>query len=141
MGDIHSPNGDIHARALAKIATSFRDLYERRLTFMALGIKNGTGVQIPGRTLPELESWSMRELLAGCAPAAEFEGRRALGVWDAFAKLRLPTRLQVFVHKALWRKLEVSVRMLLCRRAPTAVCALCGGGEDHHRALKSCPFL
>ena len=73
MGDIISPNGDIHARVLAKIATSFRDLYESRLTFMASGIKNGTRVQIPGRTLPELE-W-MRELLAGYPAAAELEGR------------------------------------------------------------------
>ena len=31
--------------------------------------------------------------------------------------------------------------MLLPRQAPTAVCALCGAREDHHHALKSCPFL
>ena len=31
--------------------------------------------------------------------------------------------------------------MLMCRQAPTAVCALCGAREDHHHALKSCPFL
>ena len=57
----------------------------------------------------------MQELSVGCATAAEPEGRQALGVWEAFAKLRLPTGLQEFVRKALWRKLEVSVRMLLCR--------------------------
>ena len=91
VGDIISPSGDIYAHVLAKVARAFRDLYEGRLTLMATTIKNGTGVQIPGRTVPELESWSMRELSAGCAAAAEPEGRQTLGVWEAFAKLRLPT--------------------------------------------------
>ena len=141
VGDIISPNGDIHAHLLAKIVRSFRDLYERRLTLMASAIKNGTGVQVPGKTLPELESWSMREPSVGCAAAAELEGRQAPGVWEAFAKLRLPTGLQDFMRKALWWKLEVSVHMVLCRQAPTAVCALCGAREDHHHALKSSPFL
>ena len=62
VGDIISPSGDIYAHLLAKVARAFRDLYERQLTLMATAIKNGTGVQMPGRTLPELESWSMREL-------------------------------------------------------------------------------
>ena len=141
VGDIISPSGDIYAHLLAKVARAFRDLYGRRLTLMATAIKNGTGVQIPGRTLPELESWSIRELSAGCAAAAEPEGRQPFGVWEAFAKLRLPTGLQDFVRKALWRKLEVSSRMVMCHQAPTAVCALCGAQEDHHHALKSCPFL
>ena len=107
VGDTISPNGDIHAHMLAKIARSFRDLYERRLTLMGSAIKNGTWVQIPGRTLPELESWSMRELSASCAEAAEPGGRHAPAVREAFAKLRLPTVLQDFMRKALWRKLEV----------------------------------
>ena len=141
VGDIISPSGDIHAHLLAKVARSFRDLYERQLTLMACAIKNGAGVHIPGRTSLEPESWPMRELSAGCAALAEPEGRQALGVSEALAKLRLPTGLQDFVRQALWRKLEVSVRMLLCRQAPTAVCALCGDREDHHHALKSCPFL
>ena len=115
--------------------------FERRLTLMVTAIKNGTGVQIPGRSLPELESWSMRELSAGCTAAAEPEGRQPLGVWEAFVQLRLPTGLQDFVSKALWRKLEVRARMLMCHPAATAVCALCGAGEDHHHALKTCPFL
>ena len=76
VGEIISPDGDIYAHLLAKVARAFRDLYERRLTLMASGIKNGTGFQIPGRTLPELESWSMRELSAGCAAAAQSEGRQ-----------------------------------------------------------------
>ena len=141
VGDIISPNGDIYAHLLAKVARAFREHYERRLTLMATAIKNGTEVQIPGRTLPELESWSMREFSAGCVAAAEPEGRQPMGVWEAFAKLRLPTGLQDFVRKALWRKLEVSARMLMCHQAPTAVFALCGAREDHHHTLKSCPFL
>ena len=56
VGDIISPSGDIRAHLLAKVASSSKDLYERRLTVMASAIKNGTRVQIPGRTLPELES-------------------------------------------------------------------------------------
>ena len=106
LGDIISPNGDIYAYLLAKVAGAFRDLYERRLTLVASAIKNGTGVQIPGRTLPELECSAMRDLSALRATAAEPEGRQPLGVWEAFPKLRLPTKPQDFVRKALWRKLE-----------------------------------
>ena len=141
LGDIISSSGDIHAHLLAKVARSFKDLYERRLTLMASAIKNGIAVQIPGRTLSEPEYWPMRELSAGCAALAEPEGCHALGVWEVFAKLRLPTGLQDLVRKAMWRRLEVSVRMLLCRQAPTAVCALCGAREVPPDALKSCPFL
>ena len=49
----------------------------------------------------------MRELSASCAEAAEPGGRHAPAVREAFAKLRLPTVLQDFMRKALWRKLEV----------------------------------
>ena len=44
-GDIICPSGDIHAHLLAKVASSFQDLYERRLTLIASTTKNGTGVQ------------------------------------------------------------------------------------------------
>ena len=83
----------------------------------------------------------MRELSARCAAAAKPEGRQPLGVWEAFARLRLPNGLQDFVRKALWWKLEVSALMLMCLQAPTAVCALSGAREDHHHALNSYPFL
>ena len=43
VGDIISPSGDIHAHLVAKVASSFKDIYERRLTLMASAIKNGRG--------------------------------------------------------------------------------------------------
>ena len=136
VGDIISPDGDIYAHLLGKVEMAFRDLYERRLTLMASAIMNGTGVQIPGRTLPDLESWSMRELSAGCAAAAEPEGRQPLGFWEAFAKLRLPTDWAAGLCS---QGIVAEARGLIRAETPTVICALCGAREDHHHAC--CPFL